>query len=257
MTKPKVGFYGLTGCAGCQLSVLFSEDEIVSVLGLIDIVSFPFIREKNIDQHFDICIVEGLVADKHDLETLKKLRENSSILVAIGACAHTGNVPAYRHYTLKENYQHLLYEKKEGIQDIDPTPLDSWVKVDYTIPGCPPDKREIMNFIKALLLGKEPLTYSSPVCVECRRNNNLCLLEEGKLCLGPITRGGCNSVCTNGSFECWGCRGQTDDANIPAFVALLQEKGFKREEILKRMREFVGLKLPESTMVFFNGNNNA
>lgn len=257
MTKPKVGFYGLTGCAGCQLSVVFNEEELPYLLELVDIMAFPFIKEHNIDQKFDIVFVEGLVACKEDLVVLKKLRENSGMLIALGACAHTGNIPVYRHYTLKENYEHLMYNKQEGLQDVEPTPIDAHVKVDYTIPGCPPDKHEILTAIKDLLLGKMPTPYNNPVCVECRRNQNLCLLEIGKPCLGPVTRGGCHSVCTNGGFECWGCRGETDDVNIKEFVKLLESKGFIRAEILKRMREFNSLKLPESTEVFFSGNNKA
>jgi len=45
--KPKAGFYGITGCAGCLLSVIFNEDELLSMANALDIVSFPFIKEKN------------------------------------------------------------------------------------------------------------------------------------------------------------------------------------------------------------------
>jgi sulfhydrogenase subunit delta len=254
--KLRVGFYGITGCAGCQLSVLFNEDEILSLFDVVDITAFPFIRERNIDQDFDFVFIEGLVASEGDLETAKKLREKAKVLVALGACAHTGCVPAYRNFTLKENYEHLLYAKDKGMGDIDPSPVDAHIKVDYTIPGCPPDKNEILSFIKDIAAGKEPKPYNNPVCIECRRNNNLCLLEIGRPCLGPVTRGGCNAVCINGGFECWGCRGQTDDANIPTMVRLLEGKGHSREFIRNRMRAFVGLKLPKETEDFFNAGNN-
>ncbi|NQV08496.1 sulfhydrogenase 1 subunit delta [Candidatus Woesearchaeota archaeon] len=243
-TKLKIGFYGITGCAGCQLSFIFNEDELLSLIDLIDLRAFPFIKEFNLEEKFDYVFIEGLVANKNDLKTLKKLREKADKLVALGACAHTGCVPAYRNFTLKENYKHLLYMKRTEIQDVKPTPVDTHVNVDYTIPGCPPDKNEIMNFIKDIVKGKEPKINNNPVCVECRRNNNVCLLDVGKPCLGPITRGGCNSVCTNGKFECWGCRGLTDDADIKLLVKLLKEKGFSEKIIKQRMRSFVGLKLP-------------
>lgn len=251
--KLNVGFYGLTGCAGCQLSVLFNEDELLNLFNLIHVTAFPFVKGRNIDQEFDFLFTEGLVASQMDMETLKKLRARTKTLVALGACAHTGCVPAYRTFTLKENYEHLLYTKKPGIEDVEPTPLDRYVKVDYTIPGCPPDKREILTFIKDVVTGKEPKPYNNPVCIECRRNNNLCLLEIGKPCLGPITRGGCNAVCVNGGFECWGCRGHTDDANVERMVKLLEEKGYSKEFIRDRMRIFVGLKIPEKTEAILNG----
>ena len=240
--KPKVGVYGLTGCAGCQLSILFNEDEILYLISLVDLRAFPFIKEHNDDESFDLVFCEGLVASNDDLKVLKKIRPKTKILVALGACAHTGCIPAYRHWTLKENYEHLLFKKTENIQDQRPTPIDEHVKVDFVIPGCPPDKIEILTFIKDILKGKTPRPYNNPVCVECRRNNNDCLLIKGKPCMGPITAGGCHSVCINGGFECWGCRGPTGDANYTAWINDLKEKGFKYEFIKTRMNMFAGLK---------------
>lgn len=244
MTKLKIGFYGITGCAGCQLSVIFNEDELLSLIDLIDVRAFPFIKELNIEEKFDYVFIEGLVASNDDLDVIKKLRKKTKKLVALGACAHTGCVPAYRNFTLKKNYEHLLYKKMKRIKDIKPTPVDAHIEVDYTIPGCPPDKNEILTFIKDIVKGKEPKKYNNPVCVECRRNNNICLLDINKLCLGPITRGGCNSVCTNSGFECWGCRGLTDDADIKLMIDILKSKGYSKKVIKQRMQSFVGLKIP-------------
>ena len=241
--KLKVGFYGITGCAGCQLSVLFSEDDVLGLFDLVDVRAFPFLRAKNIEEEFDVVFMEGLVACEADLAVLKKLREKTKTLVALGACAHTGCVPAYRAFTLKENFVHLLFAKKPGIRELEPAPLDAHVKVDYVIPGCPPDKREILAFIQDIAAGREPKSFNNPVCVECRRNNNKCLLEDNKPCLGPITLGGCNAICINGGFECWGCRGQTDDLNIKEMISLLKSKGFSEQLLSARMRKCVGLKI--------------
>ncbi|RJQ18153.1 NADH:ubiquinone oxidoreductase [Candidatus Woesearchaeota archaeon] len=254
--KLKIGVYGITGCAGCQLSVIFNEDEILDVVSLVDFKAFPFIKEVNLDQEFDYVFIEGLVADQEDLEVLEKIRKNTKFLVSLGACACTGCVPAYRQFSLKENYEHLLYKKVQDLEDIKPTPVDAHVKVDYYIPGCPPDKREIITFIKNVVMGKQPKPYESPVCVECRRNGNQCLLDLGKPCLGPITAGGCNSVCTNGGFECWGCRGPTKDMNLDLMINILKEKGFDEKFIQDRLRTFVGLKLPMLEKVL-HGKDNA
>src|SRR3989338_3874257 len=154
--KLKCGFYGITGCAGCLLSVLFNEDEIFDLVHTVDLKAFPFIKELNTDEQFDYVFMEGLVADKGDLEILNKLRNNTTFLVALGACSCTGCVPAYRQFTLKENYEHLLYKKQEHIQDLSPTPIDAHVRVDFYIPGCPPDKKEIVNFIKHIAMGALP-----------------------------------------------------------------------------------------------------
>ncbi len=250
LTKPRIGIFGLTGCAGCQLSIIFNEDEILNLLDVIDIRAFPFIKGNNDEENFDIVFMEGLVADKEDLETLKKIRGKTKKLVALGACAHTGCIPAYRNYTMPSPYEHLYYNKRERIKDVKPSAINEHVTVDYVIPGCPPDKKEILAFIQAVAHGIEPKSYTSPVCVECRRNNNECLLIKGKPCLGPITRGGCNSVCVNGKLECWGCRGPTDDANFALMVRLLRQKGYSDDFIRKRMRSFAGVLYPEDKVLF-------
>src|SRR3989338_463533 len=242
--KLKVGFYGITGCAGCLLSVIFNEDELLDLIKVVDLKAFPFVKEVNVDESFDYIFVEGLVADEDDLEVLQRLRKNSKFLVALGACSCTGCVPAYRQFTLKENYEHLLYRKREEIKALQPTPVDDHVRADYYIPGCPPDKKEILNFLKGIAIGKEPKLYESPVCIECRKNGNQCLLDLGKPCLGPITAGGCNSVCINGGFECWGCRGPTEDMNLGLMIKMLRDRGFDEKFIENRLRTFVGLKMP-------------
>lgn len=252
--KLRVGVFGITGCAGCQLSIIFNEDELLDLVELVELKAFPFIKEVNIEDEFDYLFLEGLVASESDLETVKKLREKTKVLIALGACAATGCVPAYRHFTLKENYTHLLYKKHD--KDVEPTPVHHHVKVDYTVPGCPPSKKEILNLIKNLARGVVPIPINDPVCVECRRNRNVCLLEEGKPCLGPITRGGCDSICINGGLECWGCRGPTPDMNLELMIKILREKGFDDRFIQNRMRTFAGLELPVLERLL-NGNDHS
>ncbi|MFH2020339.1 MAG: hypothetical protein ABIJ34_02930 [archaeon] len=250
MSKPRLGVFGLTGCAGCQLSIIFNENEILDLIELVELRAWPFIKGHNDEEKFDMVFMEGLVASNNDLEILQDIRDRTKILVALGACAHTGCIPAYRQFTLKENYAHLLYEKNDIIKDQTPSPIDAHVTVDFTIPGCPPDKKEILDFIKDIIRGRTPKKYNNPVCVECRRNNNDCLLIKGRPCLGPITAGGCHAVCINGNFECWGCRGPSGDANYPAFIELLREKGYSREFIQTRMRMFSGLKIKDTEDYF-------
>ncbi len=241
--RPGVGFYDLTGCNGCLLSFVFNEDELLHLAKHIDIKAFRFVKDRKEDRTLDIAFVEGLVASNDDLEVLKEVRDKSKILVALGACACTGCVPAYRNFIETSKYSSQVYEKIKEIADQPATPINEHVKVDYYLPGCPPDKQQISSFIKDLLLGKNPYDYDRPVCVECRLNENRCLLDDNKMCLGPITRGGCNAICTNGGFECWGCRGSTPDANIPLMVKLLEQKGYTKDHIRKRMRTFVGMQM--------------
>ena len=255
--KLKIGVFSITGCAGCQLSIIFNEEELLDVIQLVDLKAFPFVKEVNPEEQFDYVFMEGLVADNEDLEVLKKVRDHTKYLVSLGACACTGCIPAYRQFTLKENYEHLLYKKQEAIQDVEPTPIDMHVRVDYYIPGCPPDKKEILTFVKNVVLGVVPKPYESPVCIECRRNGNQCLLDLGKPCLGPITAGGCNAVCINGGFECWGCRGPTKDMHLDLMINILRDKGFDDKFIADRMRTFVGLKMPMLEKVLHDTGHHA
>jgi coenzyme F420-reducing hydrogenase gamma subunit len=243
--KLKVGILDITGCNGCVLSVAFNEDEVLDIFNLVDVLEYRFVSDPAEEKpELDIVLMEGMVASPRDLEFLKEVRARTKVLVALGTCAHTGNIPAYRKWTPKENLARLQFEKTEDIADVEVTPIDAHVQVDATIPGCPPNRREVLEVIKNLVIGKGYRPYTMPVCVECRRNNNMCLLEVNKPCLGSITTGGCFAICVNAGLECWGCRGQTADANLDAFVKMLEGKGFKRDFILERMRTFVGLKIP-------------
>ena len=244
--KPKVGFIALTGCQGCQLSLLFQEDNILDIIKHIDIVTFPFIKEKKNDSKgYDIVFIEGLVASKDDLEILKNARSKSEVLIALGSCASTGCIPAYRNFLPKKQFKEKVFKKLDEISDLAPTPIDTHVRVDKYIPGCPPDKKHILEFIKQLLLDINPKDYAKPVCFECKLNENRCLLEDNKLCLGAITVGGCEATCITGGLECWGCRGPTKDANYDVLVRLLNGKGFSEELIRSRMKMFIGMKLPK------------
>jgi sulfhydrogenase subunit delta len=243
--KPKVGFYGITGCAGCLLSVVFNR-VLTEVMNDLDIKAFPFIKEKDTKEQLDIIFLEGVVANNHDIETLQRLRQQGKILIALGACATLGGAPALRNFQDKKQFEGLNYEKEKDVTDVDPKPIDKFVKVDYYIHGCPPDKEEIRKVINDLLLGKKPMNYSKPVCIECRRNKNPCLLQLGKPCLGPITKGNCNAICLNGGLVCWGCRGPVPDADFNLMIQVLKEKGYTDAFIRNRINTFEGWKLKES-----------
>jgi sulfhydrogenase subunit delta len=242
--KLKLAVFGITGCKGCELSVAFNEDELLPLLEHYEIVGWPFISQKDTEkvlggiEELDVVLMEGLVACKEDLEMLESVRKKTKVLVALGSCAHTGGIPAYKEAIPKDSYMHLMYDKVEKIKDLPPTPISDYVKVDFTVPGCPPYKEDVLRFLTDIALSKKPRYYKRPVCFECLQNGNKCLLLEGKFCMGPITLGGCNSVCTNSGFECWGCRGPTGDSNYRQFRKHLKSLGLKDDEIDKRLDSF-------------------
>lgn len=244
--KLKVGVYGITGCAGCQLTVLFAKDRMFELLDLIDIVALPFIKERNEYQgQLDIVLFEGLVANEEDLRKLKEVRERTRILVAIGACSCHGCVPAMKNFMNQPEVERAVYAKIDHLRSLDATPIDKHVKVDYYLPGCPPDENEIISVLKDLVLGFPPRMTKTPVCVECAKMEVPCLLEQGKACLGPITRGGCNAICTQAGHECTGCRGPNPDANIKAYIAALESRGYARAEIEKRIKTYAAFAVDE------------
>jgi coenzyme F420-reducing hydrogenase gamma subunit len=79
-----------------------------------------------------------------------------------------------------------------------------------------------------------------PVCVECKQRFTTCLFDMGQLCLGPITRAGCNAPCPAGGLGCYGCRGPVPQANFASFFHLVRERGFTDQEILEQMNFFGG-----------------
>lgn len=243
--KKKVGFYGVTGCAGCLLSVIFNEDEILDIADNLDIVAFPFIKGKNKGEDLDIAFIEGVVVSNDDLEVVKKIRENSKVVVALGTCACEGNFPATKNFAGKK-IEYLKHKKNKSIHDIEnAVPLHKVINVNYCLPGCPPEREEIKYFIKEVLLGKDFRNYKKPVCEECKLRNNKCLLDNNEICLGPIIRGGCKAVCTTNGLKCYGCRGLTDDANLDEFFDLMKEKGFELKEVRKIMDTFISIDVHE------------
>ncbi len=249
--KPKVGFYGITGCAGCLLEVIFQEDNVLSFFEYLNISSFPFIKEQNDDgSDFDIIFVEGTVVDQEDLEKLKSLRERTKILIALGSCATVGGVPSMKNFMDKDKVEHAVYKdlvfhKSSHLQNVNPVPIDNYVKVDFYLPQCPPSKKEVLTFITDLLMGKTPRLQDKAVCYECIMENNKCLLLDGKECLGPITRGGCDAVCPSNGVTCYGCRGPIDDANIKQYVELAKSQGYSEEATRLRFETFAGLKFKD------------
>src|SRR3989339_834948 len=242
--KPKVGFYGISGCSGCLLTVLY-EDCFLELLNLVDIKSFPFIKENNYEGKLDYCFIEGTVCFDEDILTINKLRERSNKIIALGSCACFGCVPSMGNFRNKEKIMSFVYPKHNHLKETPTTPINRHIKVDYHIPQCPPDKQEILEFIKCILTEREFNPTKNPVCFECRKKGNHCLLEDNKICLGPVTSGGCNALCPTNKTVCYGCRGPNPDANYEAFFKMLKKSKHTNKEIKDKLETFAGLAFKE------------
>jgi coenzyme F420-reducing hydrogenase gamma subunit/ferredoxin/aerobic-type carbon monoxide dehydrogenase small subunit (CoxS/CutS family) len=168
--KKRVATTSLAGCFGCHMSML---DIDLGVLDLFDVVEFnksPLTDIKNFTERCDIGLIEGGCCNTDNIEILREFRKNCDILVSVGECAIWGGLPAIRNTVpledcLKEAYlESMTSEEDESTipnhEDI-PKILDKVysnhevVKIDYHIPGCPPNANHIWNVVKNILFEEE------------------------------------------------------------------------------------------------------
>jgi len=255
MGKPKIGIYGLTGCAGDQLNILNCEDELLKIFDIFEIKSFVMAsREKDESARLDVAFVEGSVSSEKDLEELKKIREKSKSLVAIGHCAVFGGVQAMflgREEWI-ERYKRVYGDKNEVTltPPLEPKPLSSYVKVDAVLPGCPIEKEPFLKLAGKLAHGVIPKNPDYPVCAECRWKENECLLLKGEICLGPLTSAGCGAICPSFNVGCIGCWGPVKEENWDSEGQLLVDKGYDIETVIKRFSIFGGTERAEKLRKF-------
>ncbi len=239
--KLKIGIYGLTSCYGCQLKIASIKD-ILEVSKNFDIVSWKMISSKGDIEPCDIAFVEGSITTEKDEEEIKMIREKSKIVVAMGSCAIHGGVQGS---LFGEDYK-KIFREVYGENSIDykvkiGEPLRKYIKVDYNLPGCPPEENELVYYLATFGIGTYPEEKDYPVCIECRRNGYPCILiEKNEPCLGPITVAGCNARCLAHNFACIGCRGPLphNTAWFDSLAIVFKDKKIDKEEIKKRMEIF-------------------
>lgn len=237
--RPRVAFFDFTSCEGCQLQIVNNEATLLDFLSLVEVVSFREAMSEKSDD-YEIAFIEGCITRDDEVKRLKKIRKNAKVLVAMGSCACFGGVNQ-----LKNRFKNLEWVKKEvyGKHPIESNAvqtIEEVVDVDLRILGCPVKKEEVEKIVLHIALGKSITVPKYPVCMECKRNENICLFELGEACLGPITRAGCDAWCPNNKAGCWGCRGPADDPNLEQMKKIMEEHGFSKEDILDRLECFGG-----------------
>jgi NAD-reducing hydrogenase small subunit len=166
MKKVKVATVWLDGCSGCHMSLLDMDAAIISLGRKIDLVYGPLVDAQEFPDDVDVTLVEGAVSSQDDLNRIQKIRPRTAVLVSLGDCAVTGNVPALRnsipvHKLLQRVYLDGAQENKVIPSDRVPVllkharPLREFVKVDICLPGCPPPSKAIFGVINDLLDGKK------------------------------------------------------------------------------------------------------
>ena len=238
--KPKVAFFDFAGCEGDQLQIANLEEDLLVLLDQVEVVSFREVMKEHSDD-YDIAFIEGSCTRLQDEDRLKQIRKNAKIVVAIGSCATIGGINSLRNYRELDDVKKVVYGDSARLFDAyTARPIDAVIAVDAYVHGCPIDKEEFLNVVKSLLLGKKPDIPTYPVCVECKKNENVCAFERGQFCVGPVTRAGCNSCCVNEGTICWGCRGLVDNPNENSQEEVLIKYGLTVDDAISKFNLYFG-----------------
>jgi NAD-reducing hydrogenase small subunit len=168
--KLKLATASLAGCFGCHMSFLDIDERILELVELVEFDRTPLTDIKTVGD-CDIGLIEGGVANAENVEVLREFRKHCKVLVALGACAVNGGIPAMRNQfeledCLREAYIDGVGVANPGIPD-DPEiplllnkvhPIHEVVRVDHFLPGCPPSGDTIWTFLTELIEGR-PVSF--------------------------------------------------------------------------------------------------
>ncbi len=295
MAKLKLAIYWSASCGGCDVAILDINERILDVAAIADIVFWPIALdfkysdvEAMEDKSIDICLFNGAVRTSEQEHLAKLLRAKSKAMVAFGACACFGGIPALANFTNRaeiferayieapsnDNSNHTFPQTLTTVEEGDlelpefydtVLTLAQVVDVEYFVPGCPPPVDIINKIVDALASGQLPpvgtvLASDKSLCDECDRvkeekkitriyrpheiipEPEKCLLEQGIICMGPATRGGCGQRCIKVNMPCRGCFGPPPgviDQGAKMLSALASIYDVKDEAEIKQMVEEV------------------
>lgn len=237
---PTIAVWKFTSCDGCQLTLLDCEDELLPLSERVHIAHFLEVTSVSEPGPYDISIVEGSVTTPEEAERIRWIRDQSAVLVVIGACATSGGIQALRNFADVDEFRSIVYARPEYIATLDTsTPISAHVAVDHELRGCPIDKGQLLEVLTALLAGRKPNLPDTSVCTECKRRGLTCVMvAHGTPCLGPVTHAGCGALCPAVNRGCYGCFGPMTQPNVPALVPLLRRSGMGDDELHLVFRTF-------------------
>jgi F420-non-reducing hydrogenase small subunit len=296
MAKLKLGLYWAATCGGCDVAILDTNEKILDIAALADIVFWPialdFKRhhvEAMKDGEIDITLWNGAVRNSEHKEMAKMLRAKSKVMVAFGACACFGGIPALANFSDRNGVFERVYittQSTDNVNKVFPQThtkvqegelelpemwdtvrtLAQTVDVQYYVPGCPPTVLIILKLVDAIAKNQLPppgavIANDKTLCDECPRKKEeksitkvyrsheiipepeRCLLEQGLMCMGPATRGGCGAQCIQANMPCRGCFGPPpgvydQGAKMLSALASIYEAN-KEEEIARMVEEVV------------------
>lgn len=238
MAKPRIAVHKFSSCDGCQVQILSLEEELLQLAERVDIAFFAEATSRQDPGPYDVSFVEGSVSTPHEVERIKEIRENSSVVVSIGACGMSGGIQALRNWGDLGYYKADFYPSPEYIEALPhSTPFHDHIDVDLEVPGCPPDQGQLKYVITSLLAAVKPRLPREAVCLRCKRDGNVCVLvAQDQPCMGPITRTGCGALCPYQERDCYGCFGPQGGANIDAMGRRFLGAGLDTGDVVRRLR---------------------
>ncbi len=230
----------------------------------------------------DVGIITGGIRNEENKELAEEMRAKCKTLIALGSCACFGGVPALANqFPLEDLYEKVYRGSKSTDSAATPSvgippltdrvyALHEVVNVDVKLPGCPTPPDLIAGALTSLLDGTEFKLSEKSVCDECptvrekKAVTNLkrplesiefdpaksldtvrCILEQGFLCQGPATRGGCGGAektprCIKAYMPCRGCFGPLKDTANPMvdMMGALSSIGLDVKQIPDRAAQF-------------------
>lgn len=230
----------------------------------------------------EVGLIAGGIRNEEHKKIAQEMRKKCKTLIALGSCACFGGIPALANQYATEEMLEKVYRgsvttesnglPKEEIPALTDRvyAVHEVVKVDLSLPGCPTTPEMVTGALLSLLGGK-PFTLSSKsVCDECptkrekkavstlkRRlekpdftpgkplSEMRCLMEQGFLCVGPATRGGCGGSdgvprCIRAYMPCEGCFGPLSEKANPMvdMMGALSSIGLDPKQIPDRAATF-------------------
>jgi len=238
--KPKLAVWKFASCDGCQLSLLDCEDELLDVVGAVEIAYFLEASRATVSGPYDISLVEGSITTPHDAERIHKIRKVSKYLITIGACATAGGIQALRNFKDVKEFISVVYANPAYIETLNKsTPIADHVFVDFELRGCPINKYQLIEVISAFLNKRKPNIPSYSVCMECKRKGNVCVMvSSGTPCLGPVVQAGCGAICPSYNRGCYGCFGPKETPNVFSLTEHFTKLGLRSADIVRILRNF-------------------
>jgi len=149
------------------MSIFDMDERLLELAELVDFVYTPLVDCKEFPENVDAVLVTGSVSYNEDIEKLFKIRERSTIVVALGDCAVSGNVPVMRNpYKVAQVLERSFIETadinpqipKKLVPELIPyvKPVHEIIDVDVFVTGCPPSAAIIDYVLTELVAGRKP-----------------------------------------------------------------------------------------------------